>query len=225
MCQAWMGVFVAQQFPAFCTTWRVSELLENVLRIFSCSEALGVPQQAREVVHPDSALDVEQQAVHLSKLQTGPPRRALDRVQIIQRRLAFTALDLITRPPPFRATMCSCVWNRFPSHVPNCHLSVMPLMSQVAPSMLMSLHSFIRRCTITRHMAFVQNVRCMFNNPRNHRRVNGDGTPDTISSSDLIPRSRNPFDWESATGECSNNVPLEPRRPATPPKTPTIAGS
>ena len=77
------------------------------------------------VVHPDSKLGAEHQVVHLSKLQGGL-RRALDRVQIVvSSGIAFTVLDLITRPSPFRATMCSSVWNRLPSHVPKCHLSVM----------------------------------------------------------------------------------------------------
>ena len=33
-----------------------------------------------------------------------------------------------------------------------------------------------------------------------------------ISSTDRIPRSMRPFDCESATGECSNSVPRDPRR-------------
>ena len=90
--------------------------------------------------------------------------------------------------------------------------------------MLSSLQPLIRRFTITRHMALslVQNVRCVLDNPRKHPRVDGDGTPDStrkikrstlvISSTDLIPRSWNPFDCESATGECSNSVPRDPRR-------------
>ena len=46
---------------------------------FSCSLALGVHQQARVVVHPDSMLDAEHQATYLSKLQRSP-RKALDPV-------------------------------------------------------------------------------------------------------------------------------------------------
>ena len=113
MCQAWMGIF-AKQFPAFCTTWRASELLQY----------------------------------------------------------AFTALDLITRPSPFRATMCFSVWKRFPNYVPRCHISVMT----TPPSMLTSLQSLISRFAVTRNMTLVRNVRCMFNNPRKHRRVNRNWT-------------------------------------------------
>ena len=75
-------MFVARQFPAFCTALRVPEFPENVLRNVHVL-ALVVLRQVRMVVHPDSVSDVENQAVHLSILQS--PQRALDRVQIIQR--------------------------------------------------------------------------------------------------------------------------------------------
>ena len=164
-------LLVARQFPAFCTAWRVSELPKECLAKCSCSVALGVLRQVRVVDHPDSILDVEHQARHLSKRQRGAPRRALDRVQIIQRCLFMHHLhcpiDLITRPPPLRATICSSVWKRFPSHVPTCHLSVMTAPEtfsatlnitaatewQEHPSMLSSLQPLTRRCAITRHMA------------------------------------------------------------------------
>ena len=74
---------------------------------FSCSLALGVLQQARMVVHPDSKSGAERQAVHLSKLQSGP-RRALDRVQIIQVSYhnVFFCMETSTQPraqvPPLR---------------------------------------------------------------------------------------------------------------------------
>ena len=45
------------------------------------------------------------------------------------------------------------------------------------------------------------------------------------SSTDLIPHSMKPFDCESATGECSNSVPRDPRRFAISLKTSTIASS
>ena len=77
--------------------------------------------------------------------------------------ITFAALGLITRPSPFRATMCSSVWKRFPIHVPRCHISVM------TPSMMTSLQPLIRRFAITHHTAFVQNVRCGLDNPRKQR--------------------------------------------------------
>ena len=73
--------------------------------------------------------------------------------------------------------------------------------------MLTSPQSHIGRFTITRHMTLVQNVRCVLDNPQKHRRVNrglpirlGKSNKITlvISSTDLIPRSMNPFDCESA---------------------------
>ena len=90
--------------------------------------------------------------------------------------------------------------------------------------MLSSLQPLIRRFAITRHMALslVQNVRCVLDNPRKHWRVEGIRLPTrlerskrstlVISSTDLIPRSWNPFDCESATGQCSNSVPRDTRR-------------
>ena len=133
-----------------------------------CSLALGVHQQARVVVHPDSVSDAE----HLPEGGHGEPLIASKPSNVASSGIAFAALDLISRPSPFRSTMCSSVWKRFSSPVPRCHLSVM------TPSgTFPSIQPFIRRFTITRLMAFVQNVRGMFNNPRKHRRVNGDGTP------------------------------------------------
>ena len=55
----------------------------------------------------------------------GEPLIASKSSNVVSSCITFTALDLITRPPPFRATICSSVWKRFPSHVPTCHLSVM----------------------------------------------------------------------------------------------------
>ena len=158
----------------------------------SCSLALGVLQQARMVVHPDSALDVER-----------GPRRALDRIQILQRRLfrhhlhcprsdhktVSPALDLITRPCLLRANVFfgmetfsqpraqvpplrhDTSWN-LPS---NSEYHRCPKW-QEHPSILSSLQSLIRRFAITRHMAFVQDVHCVLHNLRKHRRVNRDWT-------------------------------------------------
>ena len=89
--------------------------------------ALGVLRQIRLVVHPYSILDAERQARHLSKFQRGQ-RRSLDcpkSPNVVSSGIAFTALDLIARPSPFRGTMRSSVRKRFPSHVPKCQLSVM----------------------------------------------------------------------------------------------------
>ena len=103
-------LFIARQFPAFCTAWRVTELPEDVLRNFH------VPW-VRMVVHPDSKLDAEHPARHLSKLQEeahGEPRIASKSSNVVSSGIAFAALDLITRPSPSRATMCSSVWKRLP---------------------------------------------------------------------------------------------------------------
>ena len=77
------------------------------------------------------------------------------------------AFDLITRPSPFRATMCSSVWKRFPqprAQVPPLRHDTswnLPSNSehhccsegQEHSSVLTSLQSLISRFTNTRHMA------------------------------------------------------------------------
>ena len=75
----------------------------------------------------DSRLDVEHQARHLSTLlrPTESPLSRPDHPSSLVPASPSRPLDLITRPSPFRATMCSSVWKRFPNHVPKCHLSVM----------------------------------------------------------------------------------------------------
>ena len=184
-------MFVARRLPAFCTPWRVSDFLEHILRDFH------VPWHWAFINRHEWwfistqcwTRDIRQ---CISQDSRGGPRRALDR-NVVSSGIAFTAFDLITRPSPFRATMCSSVWKRFPSHVPRLppllHDSSWKLPSnsehhsctecQEHTSMLTSLRPLIRRFPITRHMACVQNVRCVLDNSRKHRRVDGDRTPDT----------------------------------------------
>ena len=105
--------------------------------------------------------------------------------QDIRSSITFTALNLITSRSPFRATSCSSVWNRFPNHVPKCHLSAVtppgtfpatrnmaeapsPLHPPLHP-MWALFQPHIRRFAITRRMAFVQDVCCVLNNPRKFR--------------------------------------------------------
>ena len=123
----------------------------------------------------------------------GEPLFASKSSNVVPSGITFTALDLITRPSPLRATMCSSAGKRFLSHVPRCHLSVMTppgtfpassehhccLEGQEQSSMLTSLQSLLRRSATSRHMAFVQDVRCVLGNPRKHRRVDGDRTPNS----------------------------------------------
>ena len=121
-----MGTLISRQCPAFCTTWRVSELLQNVLRDFHVPWYRTFLPRVHLMDRHHSMLDVEHQARHLST--RGGTRGGFYRVQIIHRRRFrhhLHSLYLITRPSPFRATMCSSVWKRFPSLVPKCHLSVM----------------------------------------------------------------------------------------------------
>ena len=103
----------------------------------------------------------------------------------------FTARDLITRPSPLRATMCSSVWKRFPSYVPRCHLSVITPPGtllhnpehhsstewQELSTMWSFLQSLISRFAVTRCMTLVQNICCVLDNPWKHRRVDRDGAP------------------------------------------------
>ena len=68
----------------------------------------------------------------------GEPLIASKSSNVVSSCITFSALDLITRPDPFRATKCSSVWKRFPSHVPTCHLAVMtaPASQQLSTSLL-----------------------------------------------------------------------------------------
>ena len=164
--------------------------LEYLAR-FACSLALGALRRARMVVHPDSGLDVEHQAVHLSKHQRVPTESPLDRVQILQRRLFRHHLHCPRFDHKTVSPWCHNVFfgmEMFPSQVPKCHLSVMtppgtfPATRNITAehsSMLTSLKSLMNRFAITRHMTRVQNVRCVLDNPRKQKRVDGDWTPDS----------------------------------------------
>ena len=116
----------------------------------------------------------------------GEPLIATKSSNVVSSGIAFTALDLITRPslaschnvffcveafaqpraqvPPLRHDTS---WN-LRSNSEHHHCAEW----QQHPSMMTSLQSLTRRSAITRHMALVRNVRCMLNNPRNHWRVN-----------------------------------------------------
>ena len=61
----------------------------------------------------------------LSKLQMAPTEKPLIASKpsdVVTSSINFAARDLFTSPSPLRATTRSSVWNRFPSHVPRCHL-------------------------------------------------------------------------------------------------------
>ena len=126
MCQAWLGIFVARQFHAFCTTWRVSELLQNVLRDFHVSWhwAFFSRHEWCFIQTQNWTQNVKQYISQYSRGAHGEPLIA-SKSSIVVSRIAITALDLITRPSSFLATMCSSVWKRSPGHVPRCRLSVM----------------------------------------------------------------------------------------------------
>ena len=123
----------------------------------------------------------------------GEPLIASRKSNVVYSGIAFTALDLITRPSPFRATKCSSVWKRLPQpraqvpplrhdsswNLPNNSEHHRCTAWQEDPSMLTSLQPLIRRCAITRHTTLVQNVCCVLDNPRKPRRVDGDRTPDS----------------------------------------------
>ena len=94
--------------------------------------------------------------------------------------------------------------------------------------MVASVQWLISRFAITRHMTCVQNVR--YTSERTEiglpsRLERSDKITLVISSTDLTLRSMNPFDCQSATAECSSNVPRETRRFAISLNTSTIAAS
>ena len=178
------------------------------------------------VDHPDSKLDVEHRARHLSKLQRGPTESPSKSSNVLSSGIAFAALDLTTRPSPLRATMCSSVWTHFPCHVPRCYLSVITppgtfpatLNITAAPNGKSSPRCglfFNRSCADLPSLATWHLIRRSVACSTIH------GTTDEWTETRLpfysksqkeylIPRSMNPFDCESATGECSNSVPRDP---------------
>ena len=111
MCQAWMGVSVARQFPAFGTTWRVSELLPDILRGTHVPWRWAFFNQTRMVVHPDPG----NTSLKTPEAARGEPLITSKSSNVVSSVITFTAIDGITRPSHLRATMCSSVWKRFPS--------------------------------------------------------------------------------------------------------------
>ena len=184
MYQAWMEVFAARQFPAFGTTWPVSELLQHIFRdfhvpwhwaFFNRHEWWFIPTQYERGTSRNTSQNTR-----------GGPRRALDRVQILQRRLfghhlhcprsdyktvspschnVFFGMETFSQPrsqvPPLSHDTS---WN-LPSNTENHRCSE----GQEHSSILTSLQSLTNKFAITRHMTLVQIIRCMFNSPRKHR--------------------------------------------------------
>ena len=123
----------------------------------------------------------------------GEPLIASKSSIVVSSGIAFTDLDLITTPSPFRATnffFCVETFTQLRAQVPpHRHDTSWNFPSnsehhrcpkwQEHPSMLTSLQSLKRRFAITRHIAFVQDVRCVLDHPRKHLRVDGDRTPNS----------------------------------------------
>ena len=146
-----------------------------------------------------------------------------------------------------RATKCFSVWKRFPSHVPRRQLSVMrppgtfpaTLTITVEPNgksaldvdVSSSAHTLICHYSL-RGICSACPLRVRRYTEMLEKERKKDSRLDSkdqknapvISSTDLIPRSRNLSDLESATGEYSNSVPRDPRRFAISLDTSTIAG-
>ena len=222
MCQARMGILILRQFPAFCTIWRVSELLQNILRDFHVPWHWAFINKHAWWFIPTQywTRNIRQCISQNSRGCHREPFIASKSSIVVGSGIAFTALDLITRPSPFRATMCSSVWKRFPSHVSRCHLSVM------RPT-----GTFPATLNITKAQNGRSSPRCgrffslSYADLPSLADLKGQKRSTlVISSTDRIPRSMRPLDCESATGECSNNVPRDPRRFAISLKTSTIAG-
>ena len=111
MCQAWMGMFVARQFPAFAQPGVYPNFFRMSCEIFMFR---GTERSSTSTTGGSSRLSIGQ----------GTSGRQYKSSNVISSGIAFTALDLLRRPSPFRATICFSVWKRFPSHVTRRHLSV-----------------------------------------------------------------------------------------------------
>ena len=124
MCQAWTRIFVARQFPAICTTPFYPNFFRMSCEIFMF---LGTGRSSAGTNGGSSRLKIGRGTSSSSSLKTpeGAHREPLIASNVVSSSIAFTALDLITRPPPFCATMCASEWKRLPSHVPKCYVSVM----------------------------------------------------------------------------------------------------
>ena len=163
-----MGILISRQSPALCTTWCVSEPLQNVLRDFHTGRSSSVSTTG------SSRLKIGRGTSGKTSFNTpegahGEPFIASRSSIVVGSGIAFTALDLITRGSPFRATMCPSVRNVFPSTFPGAtspHETSWNLAShsehhrsskrQELSSMWTFLQPLIRRFSITRHMTFVQ---------------------------------------------------------------------
>ena len=174
-----MEIFVARQFPALCTTWRVSELLQNVLRdfhvpwhwaFFSRHEWWLIPTQNR-------ARNIKQYISQNYRGARGEPLIASKSSIVVSSGIAFTALDLITRPYPFRATMCSSVWKRSPSHVPRCHLNItaVPNGKRTPRCSRLFNRSYADLPSLATWNLFTVSVACS----AIHGNTGGDGTPNS----------------------------------------------
>ena len=171
--------------------------------------------------------------------------RQLGHRQDIRSSITFPALNLITSPSPFRATRCSSVWNRFPNHVPKCHLSVMtppgtfPATRNMAeapsrppPSSSPDVGFFFNRpyvdlpSLVTWHLCRMS-VACstIHGNSGLEQKWNSQLDSNDQKRSTLVTSSTHLIPCESATAECSNSVLRDPRRFAISLNTSTIAGS
>ena len=119
MCNARMGILIARQFFALCTTWSVSEFLDIVMRncrvpwhwaFFVRYKWWFIPTQYWTWNSGNTTLKTPEGA-------HGEPLIASKSSNVVTSGITFTVLDLITRPSPFRATMCSS-GNVFPATCP-----------------------------------------------------------------------------------------------------------
>ena len=117
--------------------------------------------------------------------------------------------------------MCSSVWKRFPSHLPRRNLSVIAppgtfpaILNILAAPKQICRYSPCDTC-LEDLLRFRRSKDTQVSGPRRdpplcHERSKK--ITRVISSTDLIPCSKNPLDCESATGECSSSVPRDPRK-------------
>ena len=113
----------------------------------------------------------------------GEPLTASRSSVVVTSGISFTARDVITRPSPLRATMCSSVRKTFSqpcAKVPSFrHHTTWNLPGnsehhsctewQELRTMWSFLQSLISRLAVTRYMTLVQKICCVLDDPRKHR--------------------------------------------------------
>ena len=103
------GNIRCEKCPAFCTPWRLSELLQNMLRDVHVPWHWALINRHEWWFMPAQywTRNIRQCISQNSRGCHGEPMIASKSSNVVSSGIAFEALDLITRPSPFRATVRS----------------------------------------------------------------------------------------------------------------------